>query len=184
MRMTLWRAMLDAEFNSRYWRAVADKYSQWDLWLRIFLTLAASGTVAAWGVWVEVPSLWKTLSGIAAAASIVSPLLAFGKKAEVAAVHAGTWAELRIRSGDLWDAYETKGETKALVDEHGKLRKIFTDLEREEPKLKILGDKRLAERCQAEVLREKGLQRAGVSRQPAGTAGKTGAVASTGSAAH
>ena len=158
MRNTLWRAMLDSQFNSIYWRTVADKYSRLDFWVKIFLALSASGTVAAWGIWFEHQNVWKALSGLAAIVSIASPFLAFSKKAESAAAHAGTWAELRIRTADLWEAYESKGESKAIADEHAKQRKIFIDLEREDAKLKIPQHKRLAERCQREVLRAKGLK--------------------------
>jgi hypothetical protein len=152
MKSVLWRAMLDSDFNSRYWRCLTDKYGNRDFALKIFLALSASGTVAGWSLWGDVPSLWKLLSATAAIASLASPLLAYGKKAEVAAIHAGLWADLRVRYADVWELFQSKGETDSLQKEHVRLRKIFADLELKEPRLKIPEDKRLAKKCQQAVL--------------------------------
>jgi hypothetical protein len=159
MKAVLWRAMLDSDFNSRYWRCVTEKYSERDFALKIFLAVSASGTVAGWSLWSDNPLAWKVVSGMAALASIASPLLGLGKKAEVAASHAGFWADLRVRYADLWDTYQSKGETDSLQREHARLRKVFTDLEKKEAGLKIPRDQRLARKCQEDVLRSKGLLR-------------------------
>ena len=157
MRAVLWRAMLDADFNARYWRCIAEKFSRRDFALKIFLAISASGAVAGWSVWSQYPMAWKILSGAAALASIASPLLAFSKKAEVSAAHAGLWANLRVRSADLWDAFQSKGETETLQREHSRLRKIAAELEEKEPKLRIPKDERLACICQQAVLKAKHL---------------------------
>ncbi|WP_164255490.1 hypothetical protein [Variovorax sp. WS11] len=153
--------MLDSDFNSRYWRCITEKYSNRDFALKIFLALSASGAVAGWSVWSNYPEIWKVLSGAAAVASIASPLLAFSKKAEVAAAHAGLWANLRVRCADLWAVFQSKGETESLQREHARLRKIFADLEEKEPRLKIAQDRGLARECQQEVLRAKRLAKEG-----------------------
>ena len=155
MEKVLWRAMLDSDFNGRYWRAVAQKYSFRDFALKIFLAIAASGTVAGWSIWSDLPSVWKTLSAFAAIASIASPLLAYGKKAEVAASHAGFWAYLRVRYADLWDTFRSKGESESIQKEQNRLKEIFADLEKKEPRLKIPDDKAIAKKCQQEVLAAK-----------------------------
>ena len=152
MRSTLWRAMLDADFNSRYWSDITQKYIQRDFVLKIALAVSASGSVAGWAIWGEWPLAWKILSGASALASIASPLLAYGKKVETAAGHAGLWADLRIRYDDLWELYQSKGESEPLRREHARLRKIFLQLEVKEPKLKIPKDQKLARKVQQEVL--------------------------------
>lgn len=157
MEAVLWRAMLDSDFNSRYWRYVTDKYSMLDFVLKIFLALAASGSVAAWSIWSEYPSFWKALSAAAAAASIASPLLAYGKKAEVAAAHAGLWADLRVRYADLWENYASSEKDDLVQKEHTRLRKIFTELEAKEPRLRIAQDFRAARRSQRDVLQARRL---------------------------
>jgi len=163
---TLWRARLDSDFNSRYWGAQSEKYARWDFWLKLFLAVAASGTVGAWGLWSEQPALWKALSAAAAIASVASPLLGWGKKAEGAAFHAGAWAELRVRYADLWDNFQEGAAAGAIAKEHDKLRNAFTKLERDEAKLGIAKDGALAERCQQEVLRANGVQSAPATGGP------------------
>lgn len=153
----LWRAMLDSDFNSLYWRAITQKYSSYDNWLKIYLALSASGTVAGWTIWANWPIFWKILSASAAIASIASPILSFSKKAEVAAGHAGLWSDLRVRYSDLWDKFKSTGESPSITKENDQLKKIFRDLESKEPKLKIPENKKLAQRCQSEVLKSKHL---------------------------
>ena len=157
MKKLLWRAMLDSDFNDRYWRAITQKYAAYDLRTKIFLAATASGTVAGWSIWQDYPLIWKFLSACAALTSIASPFLGFGKKMEVAASHAGLWADLRVRYADLWDVYTSKGETGFVLKEHAKLKKIFADLEAKEPKLKIPADEPLARKCQLDVLKAKHL---------------------------
>ena len=157
MEKILWRAMLDSDFNSRYWRGMTEKYSKRDLTLKIFLALAASGTVAGWSIWGDLPLAWKVLSGCSAIASIASPFLAFSKKVDVAASHAGLWSDLRVRYSDLWDKFKTSGQSPSIDREHDQLKKVFRDLESKEPKLRIPQDKALAKRCQTEVLAAKHL---------------------------
>ncbi len=76
---------------------------------------------------------------------------------EVAAIHAGTWADLRVRYTDLWDIFASKGETDFVAKEHARLKKIFVELEAKEPKLKIPCDEALARKCQRDVLKAKRL---------------------------
>lgn len=149
--------MLDSDFNERYWRAVTQKYTAYDLYVKIFLAITASGTVAGWSIFQDYPSIWKLLSACAALTSISSHFLGYGKKMEVAASHAGTWADLRVRYADLWDIYASKGETEFVAEEHSRLKKIFVELESKEPKLKIPSDETLARKCQQDVLKSKRL---------------------------
>lgn len=152
MKKLLWRAMLDSDFNERYWRAITQKYTAYDFRIKIFLAITASGTVAGWSIWQDYQFVWKLLSACAALISIASPFLAFGKKMEVAASHAGTWADLRVRYADLWDTYVSKGETEFVLKEHTRLKNIFIALESKEPKLAIPTDGALAKKCQQDVL--------------------------------
>lgn len=160
MERILWKAKLDSDFNERYWRLVADKYNQRDFWLKLFLAATASGTVAGWGIFVEAPALWKTLSASAALAAIASPLLAYGKKVEVAASHAGEWAALRIRYDELWDIWQHKGsaESSKLNREHAELLRVAIKLTKTESGFKIPEDRSLAKRAQQDVLKANGLQ--------------------------
>ena len=152
MKEMLWRAKLDSDYNERYWRAVTQKYAQYDLYLKVFLAFSASGTVAGWGFWSDVPLVWKGLSSLSALASVASPLLAFNKKVEAAATHAGKWTDLRVRYAALWETYRSNGKADVLIREQTRLEKIFVELHSKEPMLKIPEDKKIAKQSQAEVL--------------------------------
>jgi hypothetical protein len=152
VRVILWHAKLDSDYNERYWRAITQKYGRYDLSLKIFLAFATSGTVAGWGIWSDAPLLWKGLSALSALASIASPLLSFNKKMEAAANHAGKWTDLRVRYAALWETYRSKGETDMLIREQTRLQKIFAELHSKEPMLKIPEDKKIAKQSQAEVV--------------------------------
>jgi hypothetical protein len=41
----IWRAMLDADMNARYWKAMLIKYSREEKRIKIFLAIVTSGTV-------------------------------------------------------------------------------------------------------------------------------------------
>jgi hypothetical protein len=156
MKRILWKAKLDSNFNECYWRLVTEKYSKRDFGLKLFLAISASGTVAGWSIFAEFPALWKTLSAAAALGSIASPLLAYGKKVEAAAAHAGKWADLRIRYDELWETWLSKGDADLINREHAKLQKVAIELTKVEPGLKISEDKMLAARAQQNVLRAAG----------------------------
>jgi hypothetical protein len=157
MNGILWKAKLDSNFNERYWRLITEKYSKRDFYLKLFLAISASGTIAGWSIFAEYPVSWKTLSAAAAIASIASPLLAYGKKVEAAAGHAGKWADLRIRYEEIWETWRSKGDAKIIKQEHAKLLKVAIELTNVEPGLKISEDKKLATRAQQDVLRAAGL---------------------------
>jgi hypothetical protein len=157
MKRILWKAKLDSDFNERYWRLVTEKYTNLDFGLKLFLAVAASGTVAGWGIFSEFPSLWKTLSACAALASIASPLLAYSKKVEAAASHAGKWADLRIRYDELWETWRSKGDADVINREHAKLQKVAIELTKLEPSLKIAYNKSLGRCAQQAVLHATGL---------------------------
>ncbi|MBK6864597.1 MAG: hypothetical protein IPG91_14180 [Ideonella sp.] len=159
MKRILWKAKLDSDFNERYWRLVTEKYARRDLGLKLLLAIAASGTVAGWGIFAELPILWKTLSAAAALASIASPLLAYSKKVEAAASHAGRWADLRIRYDELWETWRSKGDADLVNREHAKLQKVAIELTKSEPGLKISEDKSLGKRAQQDVLKANGLHK-------------------------
>jgi hypothetical protein len=161
MKRILWKAKLDSDFNECYWRSITEKYSRRDLSLKFLLAVAASGTVAGWGIFAEFPSLWKSLSAAAALASIASPLLAYSKKAEAAASHAGKWVDLRVRYAELWEMWCSQRDAALINREHAKLQKAAIELTKAEPGLKIPSDKALAKKAQQQVLRAAGLQKEG-----------------------
>ena len=75
MRTAIWKSMLEADMNAKYWKYLVNRYSTRDKGFKIFLAIMASGTVAGWGLWEDIPWLWKSLSSISAIIAISSPIL-------------------------------------------------------------------------------------------------------------
>ena len=75
LRKTVWRAMLDADLNYRYYGKLGRRYSGYERATKIFSAVASSSVVASWGMWSDVPILWKILSGISAVVAVVLPAL-------------------------------------------------------------------------------------------------------------
>lgn len=157
LKRVLWIAKLDSDFNERYWRLVTEKYTRRDFSLKLFLAVTTSGTVAGWSFWAEYPIVWQSLSALSAVASIASPLLAYGKKVEAAASHAGKWVDLRIRYNELWESWLSNVDHIVLNQEHMKLKNTAIELASSEPGMKISMDNILSKRAQHEVLRANGL---------------------------
>ena len=102
VKNSIWHSVLDADFNARYWKTLVVRYSKREKSLQIFLAIMASGTVAGWGVWNDIPYLWKALSGISAIVAITLPILNQQKTIEEMSYLSGKWGELRIEYEGLW----------------------------------------------------------------------------------
>ena len=77
----IWRAMLDADMNARYWKAMLIKHSREEKRIKIFLAIVTSGTVI--GIFSSYPIIWKTLSVISALLAITLPFLNYQKIIEI-----------------------------------------------------------------------------------------------------
>ncbi len=155
MREAIWKSMLDADMNARYWKCLVNRYAQRDKVLKIFLAVMASGTVAGWGLWEAIPWLWKTLSSISALTAISLPILNYQKSIEKMALLSGKWGELRIEYEDLWLQVKDTDTSQSLERAFKKFRKIESGLQEKETKLP--DDKKLLLRCFEEVKQTRGI---------------------------
>jgi hypothetical protein len=155
MRNLVWKSMLDADMNVRYWRYLTQRYVNRDQNIKIFLALTSSGTVASWSIWENGSYLWQILSAVSALIAIASPILNYQKVVEATCDLSGEWWELKRDYEMLWRRVE-KGENGESVEKGLKNAEIKeNDLVRKEARL--AGNKRLLRKCQDEVLRSRGL---------------------------
>lgn len=159
MRTAIWRSMLDADMNARYWKYLVKRYSFRDKSLKIFLAIMASGTVAGWGLWESIPWLWKTLSSCAAIVAIAQPILNYQKDIEQMSILAGKWGELRVEYEDLWLQIKNNTDANGLERTYKKHRKIESSLQSKETKLP--DDQKLLKKCFDEVIKARGLNKGG-----------------------
>lgn len=147
--------MLDADMNARYWKILVYRYSKRDQALKIFLAAMTSGTVAGWGIWSDIPIVWKVLSSISAIVAISLPILNYQKLIDQMSYLSGKWGELRIEYEDLWRQVKSNSDLDSKERVYKKFRKIESTLQEREAKLPE--DKKLLKKCQNEVLQSRGL---------------------------
>jgi hypothetical protein len=155
MEKALWNAMLDADMNVRYWRCLAQRYTKRDRYIKIFLALSSSGTVASWAFWSEWSLVWKILSGLSAAIATASPILNYPGLVESLSFLSGKWWDAKKDYENYWTRYESGESPDQIQKEFYQTKSRETELVRMENKLPY--NKRLLKRCQKEVLTSRGL---------------------------
>jgi len=146
--------MLTAQMNACYWNRLAYRYSEREKWIKIFLAVTSSGTVASWSVWTNYAIAWKVLSGLSAILAVSLPILNYsGRVTELNKV-ASKCAQLRLGYDQLWAQVDVLAPN-SLQDMQGELSKKeveLADLQVTDP-----DDRELLAHCQAEVLQSRGL---------------------------
>ena len=158
-RKYVWESMLDGEMNDRYWQYQATRYAQREKTAKIFLAFASSGTVAGWVLSHSVPLVWQVLSGISAVLALALPILDFTGHVERAADLRQQWWGLTRGYSQLWAEMELDSAT-SISQRIEALRQKETEMVKIEAKY-FRRDETLVKRCQAEVLKARGLSRTG-----------------------
>lgn len=151
---SIWESMLDADMNERYWAHLSKNNHQKNISIKIFLALMTSGTVASWSIWAEVDILWKVLSALAAAISIVFPILKLETMIERMSVLKGKWSRILNEYEFLWLSRECKNDSE-LLEEFKTIRKEEIEVSIEEKNLPY--KKKLILKIQDEIIRARGL---------------------------
>lgn len=157
MRKIVWKSMLDADMNFRYWKYLTQRYVKRDRNIKIFLALTSSGAVAGWSIWNDIKCMWQILSGLSAVIAIVSPIMSYQKLIEVTSDLSGKWWELMRYYETFWCRAEN-GELSGRIEEE------FTNCKAKEDDLvkretKLPQDMKLLKKCQEEVLHSRSLGR-------------------------
>ncbi|TAK98922.1 MAG: hypothetical protein EPO07_11320 [Verrucomicrobia bacterium] len=162
IRRQVWFRLLESDATSRYYGHLFAKYHNCDLWSKVFLATASSGTVAGWAIWndaVLYPYFvlaWKLFSGSAAVLSIALPLINYPKRIEAS-------RRLRTEFQDMMRDYELLW---AKIDEptyENKVEAEFRKLKDREAKLSTIEGNlpgtctKLVIKCQDEVLTARNL---------------------------
>ena len=155
MKKTIRDSLLDAEMNVRYWKRLTQRYSRRDKVMKIFLAILSSGTVAGWGLWQEIPLLWKSLSAIAALIAIAMPFLNYQKVIEVTSDLSGKWWELRNEYEQHWISFKNNENPDEIKKRHSLTKQKETPLVKKEAN--IPEDNKLLLKCFNEVERQYGL---------------------------
>ena len=155
MQKSVYKSMLDADMNVRYWKYLTQRYSNRDRNIKIFLAITSSGTVAGWSIWNEIPFLWQVLSGISAIIAIVSPILNYQKIIEATSDLSGKWWELLRYYESFWINVKNGQTDNRIEKEYTRTKAKEDALVKKETKLHQ--DIKLLRECQNEVLHSRGL---------------------------
>lgn len=145
--------MLDADMNVRYWSCLSRRYYNRDKFVKIFLAITSSGTVASWKLWSEVDIIWKILSGISALIAIALPILDWQKVIESIASVKGKWTQLETEYAALW--HKINLNQSVSIDEYKEIKKLEADAVQSETNLPK--DDKLIKKCRDEVVTSRGL---------------------------
>ena len=146
--------MLTAQMSACYWNCLARRYSSREKWIKIFLAVTSSGTVAAWSIWSQHGTVWKILSGVSALVAVALPILDYSGQVEKTAKLADICAQLRMGYDQLWAQIDDLSPD-SLREALGKLTQQEVELSQIQAVLPK--DEKLLVGCQDEVLRSRGL---------------------------
>ncbi len=147
-------AMLDAEFNFRYWRYMTVRYAKRERFVKIFLAATSSSTVASWGIWHDVDIAWKLLSGLSAVIAVALPILDWPKAIQAMAKLTSQFQQLLVDREELYLDSVTMG--KDPEEMRGRLYSLKKREVQIEQDLLVFPYKgRLAAKCQDEVRRRR-----------------------------
>lgn len=146
--------MLTAQMNACYWSHLASRYAQREKWIKIFLAITSSGTVASWSVWAQYAIAWKILSGLSAILAVSLPILDYSERVGLMSKLASKHSQLRLGYDQLWAEIDvlTPESLHNMQEELSKKEIELADLQVTEP-----DDQDLLLRCQTEVLQSRGL---------------------------
>lgn len=156
MEKEFWNSMLDADLFVRYWFYLSKRYYDRDTFLKIFLAVMSSGTVASWGFWSQISWLWKVLSAVSMLISIALPILNWQKMIERMSLLKGKWTQIENEYELLWLTYKNKSNNNLeLEKQFRKIKEMENKISEIETNLPY--DKKLLGQCYDEVLASRGL---------------------------
>ena len=145
-RSALWDALLDADYQKRYWHLKANKFTYWDRRLQILLAISSSAAVLTALSDLKWIMLWKFLSFITALIAIALPFFNLSRRSIEMSSISSLYHELEIAYDSLWRKFDESSlsdnkfdglfnELKVKELEIGK--KIY-DLTNDDKKLQLL----------------------------------------------
>ena len=146
--------MLTAQMNVCYWSQLATRYAQREKWIKIFLAITSSGTVAGWTVWTHYAIVWKVLSGLSAVLAVSLPILDYSGRVAQMSKAASKCAQLRLGYDQLWAQIDSLAPDSLAAMEAELSKK---EIELAEMQITEPDDRELLAHCQEEVLRSRGL---------------------------
>ena len=101
-RVAVWDAMLESEYQRRYWHSKAAQFSKRERFLQIALAVLSSSAVLSALGEMEQLWLWKVLSALTAIVATVQPFLNYTRLSTKMSDVGAQWHQLEIEYESMW----------------------------------------------------------------------------------
>ncbi len=153
-RSEVWNAMLEADYQKRYWHAKAASFVCIDRRLQIFLAILSSAAVLSTLDDLELQDAWKWLSAITAVIATALPFMNYTRRSVAMTDIGAKWHWLELEYSSIWRTIDSDGfhesRFKELKSNEIEIGKLITDLPKD--------DKKLQDKCYRQVLISKGVK--------------------------
>lgn len=154
MRTAVWNALLDAEYQRRYWHLKSAQVAKRERFIQIGLAiLSSSALLTALGE-IQQLWLWKVLSALTAIVATVQPFLAYSRQSIQMRDISAQWHKQEIDYDTLWLTVDhsaiDEGKFKALRDAEVEIFKTAVELPAD--------DVAIQNSCFQQVLLSRGVQ--------------------------
>lgn len=147
----LWKSLLTADMNARYWSLIGRRYVERDRNAKIFLAIISSSALAGLGFWKQLPWAGIALSVLSTLTAVVIPALKYPDKVNKASDLAGTWMQIQFDYENLWLTPDgASGGVESLLIQYDNIKRRVVKAKIMELGLPI--DNKLIERCYSQVL--------------------------------
>lgn len=103
-REAVWDAMLESEYQRRYWGAKASQFSTRERGLQIGLALLSSSALLSILGDMQQLWLWKILSALTAVVACIQPFLDYTRRSTKMCEAGARWHQLEIEYEAMWRA--------------------------------------------------------------------------------
>lgn len=103
-REAVWDAMLESEYQRRYWGAKASQFSTRERGLQIGLAALSSSALLSLLGDMQQLWIWKVLSGLTAIVACVQPFLDYTRRSTRMCETAARWHQLEVEYEAMWRA--------------------------------------------------------------------------------
>jgi len=156
-QLFVWRAMLDADMNARYWRYMVRRAMFLDNSMKYLIAATTSSTAPGLLFLQAYQPIWNILVVVSALMALALSILDYKTKIERLFFLSEHWARLRHDYEYLWHTMKNYSDPKSLNDTVKKLKDREANLDKKEIGLPII--KRLLNRCFDEVKKARGLDK-------------------------
>lgn len=153
-RKALWDALLEADYQRRYWHSKAAAFIQVDRVMQIFLAVLSSAAVLSALGDLKLLVLWKWLSAATAIVATVLPFMNYTRRSVAMTEVGSKWHELEIEYSSMWRTIEKDGFCEQRFKE---LKAKEVDIGKATAELPT-DDKKLQKECYKQVLISRGVQ--------------------------